>query len=93
MTVDHDLSRHRFTIRLPEGTGVLSYEPLGDRVLDLRHTVVEPAVRSKGVADALVQAALAYAREEGFRIIPACPYVRVWLARHPRDADLVVAPD
>ena len=47
------------------------------------HTEIPPSGRGKGVADALVRAALRYARERGARVMATCPYVRVWLRRHP----------
>jgi predicted GNAT family acetyltransferase len=37
------------------------------------------------VADALVRAALAYARERDLNVIATCPYVQAWLRRHPEE--------
>jgi predicted GNAT family acetyltransferase len=41
----------------------------------------------------LVRAALNYARANGLRVIPVCPFARAFLARHPEYADLVDAVD
>lgn len=89
MTVQHDAARHRFFVTLPEGEGELVYTVSAPHVLDLQHTGVDPALRGHGVADALAQAALDFARQEGDHVIPTCPYVRVWLARHPAYQDLI----
>jgi predicted GNAT family acetyltransferase len=39
--------------------------------------------RGRGAGDALVRAALAYARELGFHVMTRCPYVQVWMQKHP----------
>lgn len=52
------------------------------------HTLVPPAIGGRGVAARLVEALVADAREQGFRIDPACSYVAAQFARHPEWADL-----
>lgn len=91
MQIEHDVAAHRFQAHLPSGVAVLAYEPAGDQVLDLYSTYVPTAARGQGVAAALVEAALAYARAGGFRVIPSCWYVAVWIRRHPQHADLLAA--
>jgi len=68
--------------------GVLAYER-GDGVIDLQHTVVDPAAGGRGVGSALVRDALDRARTEGIRIIPTCPFVKKFLEGHPGEQDLV----
>ena len=45
--------------------------------------------RGKGIAAALVDALIADARAEGFRIVPQCSYVEAAFRRHPEWADLL----
>lgn len=47
------------------------------------HTYVPNEARGKGVAMALVEALVADAREQGFRIEPQCSYVAAAFRRHP----------
>ena len=47
------------------------------------HTEVPRSAAGHGVGDALVRAALAFAREQGQRVIATCPYVQAWLRKHP----------
>lgn len=68
--------------------GVLQYV-LDDGVIDLQHTVVQPAAGGRGIGSELVVAALDFARAEGLRVIPTCPFVPAVIARHPQYADLV----
>jgi predicted GNAT family acetyltransferase len=89
MHIEHDLRSHRFTAELSSGTAVLSYAPAGNQVLDLFSTYVPPADRGRNVAAQLVKAALDYARTNGFRVIPTCWYVDLWMQRHPEQADLL----
>lgn len=89
MRVEHDPVRHRFAVQLPDGEAELSYIDEG-RVLDLVHTYVPAGHRGEGIGEALVEEALAHAREHGLRIRPSCPFVRSWLAEHPGAADGVV---
>jgi uncharacterized protein len=91
MKVEHDAEAHRFQVRLSTGTAVLAYTPSGDKRLDMYSTYVPTAARGQGVAAALVEAALAYAREGGFLVIPSCWYVALWIRRHPEYADLLAA--
>lgn len=52
------------------------------------HTLVPPEIGGRGVAAALVEALIADAREEGFRIDPVCSYIAAQFRRHPEWADL-----
>jgi len=89
MVVEHDTERHRFVVHFPEGGGELVYRRITPRTLDLVHTGVEPALRRRGIGDALVRSALAYAREQKLRIVPTCPFVARWLEKHPEERELV----
>jgi uncharacterized protein len=83
MNVQHDTGRSRFVITLDDGEAELVYAMVGGDAIDLQHTEVPRGDRNKGVADALVREALAYAREHELRVVPTCPYVQAWLRKHP----------
>lgn len=68
--------------------GKLQYV-LSEGVIDLRHTVVQPAAEGRGVGSGLVTAALDHARSAGLRVIPTCTFVPAVIARHPEYADLI----
>jgi uncharacterized protein len=85
MTVQHDIEGSRFVVALDDGEAQLVYAPFGDDLLDLQHTEVPPSGHNQGVGDALVRAALAYARERDLNVIATCPYVQAWLRRHPEE--------
>ena len=85
MTVEHDPQHSRFVVPLSDGEAQLVYAPFSEGIIDLQHTEVPPSGQGHGVGDALVRAALAYAREHDLRVIATCPYVRGWLRRHPEE--------
>jgi uncharacterized protein len=78
----------RFEIPTDQGIAVLNYKHRGAE-LDLVHTEVPRALEGRGYAGALAAAALDYARREGMKVIPTCPYVTAYIERHPEYADLV----
>ena len=86
--VTHNPAAGRFEIRTEAGTAQLTYAHEGED-LDLVHTDVPEALEGQGYGSALVRAALDYARRERIRVIPSCPFVAGYLARHPEDAELV----
>jgi predicted GNAT family acetyltransferase len=57
--------------------------------MTITHTGVPPEVGGRGIASALVQAALDVARAEGWKVVPACSYAAVWMQRHPDYLDLL----
>jgi predicted GNAT family acetyltransferase len=91
MEIEHNIEAQRFQVHLPGGTAALAYAPRGEKRLEMYSTYVPMAARGHGVAAALVEAALAYAREGGYRVVPSCWYVALWIRRHPEYADLLAA--
>lgn len=85
MTIEHDTTGRRFVARLDGAQGELFYGEFGEGIVDLQHTEVDPSLQGKGVGDALVRAALAWAREQGYKVVATCPYVQRWLRRHPEE--------
>lgn len=52
------------------------------------HTFTPPVARGKGIALQLVKAMVADAQEQGFTIVPQCPYVEAQFRKHPEWAEL-----
>lgn len=95
-SITHEHDGHKGAYRIPvdgsEQPAELTWrKALRDDSADVRianHTFTPPQARGKGIALKLVEALIADARETGFTIIPACPYVAVQFDRHPEWADL-----
>ena len=52
-------------------------------------TFVPPEMRGRGIAQQLVEALVADARAQGFKIVPQCSYVDALFRRHPEWSDLL----
>lgn len=50
---------------------------------------VDPQYRGQGLAKQLVDAAVVWAREENWKIVPICPYARAVLLRDKAAADVL----
>lgn len=76
-----DASRYE----IHDGEAVIGFAeyllPDADHV-DFTHTEVDEAYAGQGLAGDLVAFALADVRAAGKRIIPHCPYVAKWIAKH-----------
>jgi uncharacterized protein len=60
-------------------------------LITLVHTEVDPAFEGRGIGSGLVAAALDDIRSRDLELVPICPFVRRYIARHPEYADLVSA--
>lgn len=85
--IKHNTERHRFETSVEGYTAYTSYVP-ADGIIDMNHTIVPSPLEGRGIAAALVKAALEYARANGLKVIPSCSYVKVFMARHPEYGDL-----
>ena len=68
-----------------ERVAELTYQKLGASRILVDHTEVRPNLRGQGVARRLVDAAVAWARQNNTKISATCPYV---VAQFARDASI-----
>jgi uncharacterized protein len=87
--VDHLPEKHRFEVTVDGRGGHLAYS-VQDRVMTIAHTEVDPALEGRGLAGALVKAALEHARAHGLRVDPVCPFAASYMQRHPESLSLRV---
>jgi uncharacterized protein len=71
---------HQFELIIDGQTSVLLYERR-PRALALLHTEVPPALRGRGLATKLAEAAVNAARAEGLEVVAVCPFVRAFLRK------------
>lgn len=94
MDVVHEKDQNRFVLSLAgvDEPAILRYnvkEIDGVTVYDMYSTRVPESLRGRGIAGNLVKSALATVRENGYKAIPTCPYIPVYLKRNPGDADVI----
>lgn len=89
VSVTHHAADHRFEARIGEELAGFAEYQLTDELYVFTHTEVDPAHEGKGVGSALARFALEHVREEGRRrVLPICPFIEGWMARHPDVSDL-----
>lgn len=81
----------RYVARIDGHEAELVYSDSAPSVVSADHTGVPEALGGRGIGRALVEAMVADARSDGFRIIPRCPFVAAQARRHPDWAPLFVA--
>ena len=89
--VIHDRpERARFELDLGTGLAFIDYRREG-AVLVLTHAEVPPRLAGQGAGSRLVAATLEELRRRGERVVPRCPFIARFIARHPHYADLLAS--
>ena len=88
LDIHHDAIAGRFTADVNGHRCEADYQ-LRHGVMHLVHTAVPRALQGRGIAAALVDAALAEARRQGWRVRPVCSYVQTYMRRHPDTQNLL----
>ncbi|MBI3893143.1 MAG: N-acetyltransferase [Candidatus Wallbacteria bacterium] len=88
LDVVHQPDRGRFVIAMENGDEVMLEYRQSPGALDFYHTFVPESARGKGLAEKVVAAGFAFAREKGMKVVPTCSYVGTYLRRHPEDQEL-----
>lgn len=74
---------HRFELEIDGKMSLVAYQNVDDETLALLHTEVDPNLEGQGVGSHLVKEVLEYVERNNLKIIPLCPFVTVYLKRHP----------
>lgn len=85
ISIEHDTAGKRFSA-VSEGkeVGYLTYHLDGD-VLNITHTIVNPAMRGQGIARQLVLACRSFAESESLQITSVCSYASAVLGIDDRN--------
>jgi hypothetical protein len=68
--------------------GFAAYQHRGDTIV-FTHTRTEPDFEGHGVASALARGALDDVRAQGQDVVPLCPFINAFIAKHEEYQDLV----
>jgi predicted GNAT family acetyltransferase len=90
MTVTDNAENQRYELAIDGAVaGYVDYHDRGNR-RSLNHTVVEPAYEGQGLGSQLARGALDDIRTRGLEVLPYCPFIRSFIARHKDEyVDLV----
>jgi predicted GNAT family acetyltransferase len=88
ITREHGETKGRFVIRKGGDEAELTYSITTPTLIIADHTGVPDSFRGTGAGLALVEALVAAARAEGFKVVPLCPFVNAQRKKHPEWADV-----
>jgi uncharacterized protein len=83
-----DQDQQRFVMEVDGHECELGFSRDGN-IASMNHVRVPDAVGGRGLAGQLTRHALDWARDEGLKVRPVCPYVATWIERHPDYQGLV----
>ncbi len=90
--VTHDASGHRgaFAFEI-DGTRLaeMTYSVAGDGMIIVDHTDVDSALRGTGAGKKLLAALVEWARAEGKKVIPLCPFAKSVFEKTPEFQDVL----
>jgi predicted GNAT family acetyltransferase len=78
----------RFETRVGNYFALIDYMQAGKNIV-FSHTEVPTVFEGQGVASKMARTALDYAREQGLKVIPLCPFVASYIRHHPEYQPLV----
>ena len=70
--------------------GMMTYTWAGEERFIIDHTEVEEAYNGKGVGKEMLLAAVDFARKNGKKIIPLCPFAKASFQKSPELQDVLV---
>ncbi|MEO5877031.1 MAG: GNAT family N-acetyltransferase [Streptosporangiaceae bacterium] len=79
----------RYELHLDGQSAGFAVYQLTDGAVVFTHTEIDPAVGGKGHGGTLVRGALDDVRGRGLSVVPACPFVKSYIAKHPEYEDLL----
>jgi predicted GNAT family acetyltransferase len=90
-TEEGSKGRYEARVESQDGVGELTFSRMSPTRIIADHTGVDDSLRGTGVGKALVERLISDARNEGFTIVPLCPFVRSQYQRHPEWSDVMDA--
>jgi predicted GNAT family acetyltransferase len=79
---------HRFELS-EDGHLVFANYRTHDNRYVITHVEADPELRGTGAAARLMDAIVARAKKNNFKLVPRCSYAVTWFARHPEMTDLI----
>jgi predicted GNAT family acetyltransferase len=78
----------RFEWEIDSYTALAEFR-LEQDMITFTHTEVPAELGGRGIGSRLVEFALNYARSQGWKVVPLCPFFKSYIAKHPNYSDLL----
>ncbi len=79
INVIHQLQNQQFVVQQDGQEAVLAYRLFDTNQIDFYSTFVPPEFRGQGIAEKLVRAGIAWAKEQGYELHASCWYAAKFL--------------
>ena len=86
----HDIPDNKFFAVVSGKEAYLRYLFINKTTMNMIKTYVPPELRGQGIAAVVVHAALEYAKEKGFKVVPTCSYVETYIEMHQEYKALLI---
>ncbi len=73
---------NQFEMVVEGRTAIINYQQ-NHFTITLLHTEVPPELEGKGVATAIIEKTLMYIEKNHLRLIPLCPFIVIYIKKHP----------
>ncbi len=83
LQVIHNREASRFEMAIEDQQAVVNYRMAGTETYNLYHAGVPAEFEGRGFGRRLVQGALEHIKAEGKKFIPTCPFIALYVRRHP----------
>lgn len=87
--ITDNTGHRRFELQADGQLAALITYGRNDHQIALTHTETKPGFEGRGYAKLIAEFALGWAREHGVEVLPFCPFVRDYIAKHPEYLELV----
>ena len=71
----------------------ISFPEAGNGLVNIEHTVVDPAYEGQGIAARMMREAVETIRKDGKHTLVTCSYAQAWFTKHMEYMFLLVDPD
>ena len=86
--VSDNPAEHRFELKAGDHLA-LAYYNLAPGIITFTHTEVPQELSGQGIGSKLARGALEQVRARGLKVIPKCPFISAFIAKHNEFADLI----
>lgn len=93
LEIQHETDDTRGAFFVPGENGraaLMTYSKAGDTMIIVDHTEVSDALRGRGAGLRLLEALVAWARENSIQVMATCPFAIATFKKHPELADVYV---
>jgi len=87
LNIEVNETEKRFEATIGDSMAFVEYQIAGKNIL-YTHTEVPKEYEGQGYANQLAHFAMEYAKENGYKVQPVCPFVKLYVSKHPEYHDM-----